>query len=150
MAEREHVPSPCRFGRRMAGQAQGAADRRERADEAPGSRERGAPPPADGQDREAYTFDGPSGKVTLLDLFEGQRQLIVYHFMFDPAWEKGCPGCTGYVDALGDLSMLAQARYELRADLARAAREARGYKKPRAGSGRGIPRSAATSTTTSM
>ena len=55
-----------------------------------------------------YTFDGPGGKVTLLDLFEGQRQLIVYHFMFDPTWEKGCPGCTDYVDALGDLSMLSQ------------------------------------------
>ena len=54
-----------------------------------------------------YTFEGPSGKVSLLDLFEGRRQLIVYHFMFDPAWEKGCPGCTGYVNALGDLSMLA-------------------------------------------
>ena len=53
-----------------------------------------------------YTFEGPNGKATLLDLFEGRRQLIVYHFMFDPAWEKGCPGCTGYVDALGDLSML--------------------------------------------
>jgi predicted dithiol-disulfide oxidoreductase (DUF899 family) len=55
-----------------------------------------------------YTFEGPNGKATLLDLFEGRRQLIVYHFMFDPAWEKGCPGCTGYVAALGDLSMLAQ------------------------------------------
>lgn len=54
----------------------------------------------------AYTLEGPNGKATLLDLFEGRRQLIVYHFMFDPAWEKGCPGCTGYVDALGDLSML--------------------------------------------
>ncbi|MET0656535.1 MAG: DUF899 family protein, partial [Steroidobacteraceae bacterium] len=53
-----------------------------------------------------YTFDGPSGKVSLLDLFAGRRQLIVYHFMFDPAWEKGCMGCTGYVDALGDLSLL--------------------------------------------
>ncbi len=42
----------------------------------------------------------------MLDLFEGHRQLIVYHFMFDPNWDKGCPGCTGYVDALGDLSML--------------------------------------------
>src|SRR5207237_10812182 len=39
-------------------------------------------------------------------LFDGRRQLIVYHFMFDPAWDKGCPGCTGYVNALGDLSML--------------------------------------------
>jgi predicted dithiol-disulfide oxidoreductase (DUF899 family) len=55
-----------------------------------------------------YAFEGPNGKVTLLDLFEGRRQLIIYHFMFDPAWEKGCPGCTGYVNALGDLSMLGQ------------------------------------------
>lgn len=55
-----------------------------------------------------YVFDGPNGKVRLLDLFEGRRQLIVYHFMFDPNWDKGCPGCTGLVDALGDLSTLAQ------------------------------------------
>ncbi len=53
----------------------------------------------------AYTFDGPNGKVSLKDLFDG-RQLIVYHFMFDPAWDDGCPGCTGYVNALGDLSLL--------------------------------------------
>jgi predicted dithiol-disulfide oxidoreductase (DUF899 family) len=31
---------------------------------------------------------------------------VVYHFMFDPSWEKGCPGCTAYVNAIGDLSML--------------------------------------------
>ena len=42
-----------------------------------------------------YLFEGPKGKQTLGDLFEGRRQLIVYHFMFDPEWEKGCPGCTG-------------------------------------------------------
>ncbi|MEL6224909.1 MAG: DUF899 domain-containing protein [Cyanobacteria bacterium J06627_8] len=53
-----------------------------------------------------YVFDGPKGKANLLDLFEGRRQLIVYHFMFDPSWEKGCMGCTGFVNALGDLSML--------------------------------------------
>lgn len=53
-----------------------------------------------------YFFEGPGGRKTLKDLFEGQRQLIVYHFMFDPAWEKGCPGCTSFVDALGDLSLL--------------------------------------------
>ena len=53
-----------------------------------------------------YVFDGPANKPSLKDLFERQRQLIVYHFMFDPAWEKGCPGCTGFVDALGDLSLL--------------------------------------------
>jgi predicted dithiol-disulfide oxidoreductase (DUF899 family) len=53
-----------------------------------------------------YVFDGPNGNLTLHDLFAGRRQLIVYHFMFDPQWEKGCPGCTLFVDALGDLSML--------------------------------------------
>ncbi len=56
----------------------------------------------------AYTFDGPDGKCSLRDLFDGRHQLIVYHFMFDPAWDEGCSGCTGYVDALGDLSMLAE------------------------------------------
>src|SRR5262245_44507695 len=53
-----------------------------------------------------YVFEGANGKASLLDLFQGRRQLVVYHFMFDPKWDKGCPGCTGYVDALGDLSML--------------------------------------------
>lgn len=53
-----------------------------------------------------YEFEGPNGKQTLKDLFEGRRQLIVYHFMFDPSWDKGCPGCTGYVDSLRDLSLL--------------------------------------------
>jgi predicted dithiol-disulfide oxidoreductase (DUF899 family) len=55
----------------------------------------------------SYTFEGPDGPVSFLDLFEGRTQLIIYHFMFDPEWEKGCPGCTGWVDALGDLSLLA-------------------------------------------
>lgn len=53
-----------------------------------------------------YVFQGPGGKKNLAALFGGKRQLIVYHFMFDPAWTKGCPGCTGFVDALGDLSLL--------------------------------------------
>ena len=53
-----------------------------------------------------YIFDGPNGKTSLKDLFAGRRQLVVYHFMFDPAWQKGCPGCTRYVNAIGDLSML--------------------------------------------
>jgi predicted dithiol-disulfide oxidoreductase (DUF899 family) len=55
-----------------------------------------------------YVFEGSKGKLSLKDLFDGRRQLIVYHFMFDPSWDKGCPGCTGYVDALGDLSLLAK------------------------------------------
>jgi predicted dithiol-disulfide oxidoreductase (DUF899 family) len=53
-----------------------------------------------------YVFDTPTGNQSLKDLFEGRQQLIFYHFMFDPAWDKGCSGCTGYVNALGDLSML--------------------------------------------
>ena len=53
-----------------------------------------------------YVFDGPGGKRELEALFDGRRQLIVYHFMFDPAWDKGCPGCTSFINALGDLSML--------------------------------------------
>jgi len=53
-----------------------------------------------------YVFEGPEGRKSLADLFEGRHQLVVYHFMFDPEWEKGCGGCTGFVDALGDLSML--------------------------------------------
>ena len=35
-------------------------------------------------------FEGPDGKVSLLDLFDGRRQLIIYHFMFDPSWDEGC------------------------------------------------------------
>lgn len=42
-----------------------------------------------------YTFAGANGPVGLVDLFDGRRQLIVYHFMFDPRWDAGCPGCTG-------------------------------------------------------
>ena len=47
---------------------------------------------------EDYTFEAPSGRVSLLDLFDGCRQLIVYLFMFDPSWEKGCPSCTAGTD----------------------------------------------------
>ena len=45
-----------------------------------------------------YTFTGPQGEVPLLDLFEGRRQLIVGHFMFDPGWDEGCPSCTAGAD----------------------------------------------------
>src|SRR5262245_43471174 len=45
-----------------------------------------------------YVFEGPDGKASLLDLFDGRRQLIVYHFMFDPSWDDGCPSCTNLVD----------------------------------------------------
>ena len=41
-----------------------------------------------------YIFDGPNGKVTLADLFDGRGQLIIYHFMFGPGWKEGCPSCS--------------------------------------------------------
>lgn len=53
-----------------------------------------------------YVFEGPTGKVRLLDLFQGHRQLIVYHFMFDPAWDEGCPGCSFITDDIGHLAHL--------------------------------------------
>src|SRR6266480_4303698 len=49
-----------------------------------------------------YVFEGPDGKVSLLDLFEGRRQLIVGHFMFDPTWEDGCPSCTAGADEIAE------------------------------------------------
>lgn len=55
-----------------------------------------------------YEFDGEDGRKSLKDLFQDRSQLIVYHFMFDPSWDEGCGGCTGYVDSLGDLSLLAE------------------------------------------
>jgi predicted dithiol-disulfide oxidoreductase (DUF899 family) len=47
-----------------------------------------------------YVFEGPDGKASLLDLFEGRRQLIVGHFMFDPSWEEGCPSCSAGADEI--------------------------------------------------
>jgi len=41
-----------------------------------------------------YVFEGPKGKGTLAELFDGRSQLIVYHFMFGPGWEQGCPSCS--------------------------------------------------------
>ena len=49
-----------------------------------------------------YVFEGPEGRVTLLDLFDGRRQLIVRHFMFDPEWEDGCPSCSAGADEISD------------------------------------------------
>ena len=47
-----------------------------------------------------YVFDGPDDPVRLIDMFEGRRQLIIYHFMFDPDWDDGCPSCTAGTDEL--------------------------------------------------
>jgi predicted dithiol-disulfide oxidoreductase (DUF899 family) len=53
-----------------------------------------------------YLLKGPAGTVSLLDMFEGRRQLIVQHFMFDPAWEEGCPVCSYQADNIGSLEHL--------------------------------------------
>ena len=55
---------------------------------------------------EPYVFDGPDGPVGLADLFEGRRQLLVYHFMFEPDWDAGCPSCTFIIDNVGHQSHL--------------------------------------------
>jgi predicted dithiol-disulfide oxidoreductase (DUF899 family) len=80
-----------------------------------------------------YEFTAPEGRVTLLDLFEGRRQLIVYHFMFDPSWDEGCDGCTAVVDGFGRRRLLAERDTAMvlvsRAPLAKLAhyRHARGW-----------------------
>ena len=63
-----------------------------------------------------YVFEGPAGRNTLPELFDGRRQLIVYHFMLDPdgpppgrqgaPWDEGCPGCSFATDNLPNLSHL--------------------------------------------
>ena len=57
-----------------------------------------------------YVFAAPAGEVGLLDLFEGRRQLLLYHFMFAPSvngWPTaGCPGCSWFVDQIGHLAHL--------------------------------------------
>ena len=45
-----------------------------------------------------YVFDGPRGKQTLGDLFDGRSQLIVYHFMLGPGWSEGCKACSFLAD----------------------------------------------------
>jgi predicted dithiol-disulfide oxidoreductase (DUF899 family) len=57
-----------------------------------------------------YVFDAPVGELSLLDVFDGRRQLIMYHFMFAPGvqgWPSaGCPGCSMFVDQIGELAHL--------------------------------------------
>ena len=57
-----------------------------------------------------YVFDGPAGKRTLRDLFEGYGQLIVYHFMFPPEWDAGCPHCSFWADSFNGSPVHLRAR----------------------------------------
>ena len=45
-----------------------------------------------------YVFEGPNGKESLSDLFEDKSQLMIYHFMFGPDWDEGCPSCSFWAD----------------------------------------------------
>jgi predicted dithiol-disulfide oxidoreductase (DUF899 family) len=52
-----------------------------------------------------YLFQGPDGDVSLVDLFDGRRQLVIYHFMFAPGGDP-CTGCSSFTDNIGDLAHL--------------------------------------------
>ena len=69
-----------------------------------------------------YLFDGPAGRESLADLFAGKSQLIVYHFMYGPDWEQGCPSCSFWADNFNgivvhlehrDIALLAVSRARL-------------------------------------
>ena len=70
----------------------------------------------------AYTFNTPEGQKSLADLFDGRSQLVVYHFMYGPDWEAGCPGCSFLADHIDgmlphlnhhDVTMIAASRAPL-------------------------------------
>jgi predicted dithiol-disulfide oxidoreductase (DUF899 family) len=48
----------------------------------------------------SYVFDGPGEQKTLAQLFDGRRQLVVFHFMFTPSWDEGCKSCSFWADNL--------------------------------------------------
>jgi predicted dithiol-disulfide oxidoreductase (DUF899 family) len=49
-----------------------------------------------------YAFDTEDGEATLTDLFHDRSQLLVYHFMFDPEWDEGCPSCSAVADGFDE------------------------------------------------
>ncbi len=70
-----------------------------------------------------YRFDGPDGTRSLADLFDGRSQLLVYHFMFGPDWDEGCPSCSFWADSFDGVGVhlahrdvtfvcISRARYE--------------------------------------
>jgi len=92
---------------------------------------------------ENYVFDTEEGEATLPDLFRGRSQLIVYHFMYGPDWDEGCPSCSGVADGFDetylhwlnhDVSFTAISRGPL--DKLLAYRERMGWSFPWASSGR--------------
>ncbi|MFV9452169.1 DUF899 domain-containing protein [Rhodococcus sp. NM-2] len=55
---------------------------------------------------ENYAFDGPDGRTGFADLFDGRSQLLIYHFMFEPDADEGCPSCSFTMDNVGNLRHL--------------------------------------------
>jgi predicted dithiol-disulfide oxidoreductase (DUF899 family) len=53
-----------------------------------------------------YVFEGPEGRTSLVDLFEGRHQLIIYHFMWLYDRDEACPSCSAFVDQIGHLAHL--------------------------------------------
>jgi predicted dithiol-disulfide oxidoreductase (DUF899 family) len=49
-----------------------------------------------------YRFEGPAGEIGMADLFEGRRQLMLQHFMFEPHWVDGCPSCSAGADEMSE------------------------------------------------
>jgi predicted dithiol-disulfide oxidoreductase (DUF899 family) len=49
-----------------------------------------------------YHFDTEEGKATLVDLFQGRSQMLIYHFMLDPDWDEGCESCSGIADGFNE------------------------------------------------
>lgn len=91
-----------------------------------------------------YIFDTEGGEASLADLFRGRSQLLIYHFMFDPSWEEGCPSCSGLADGFDethlhlqnhDVAFTAVSRGPLEKLLAY--RDRMGWSFPWASSGRG-------------
>jgi predicted dithiol-disulfide oxidoreductase (DUF899 family) len=52
-----------------------------------------------------YTFEAEDGAVKLQDLFRGRSQLLVYHFMFGPTWQQGCPSCSAIADGFDGIAV---------------------------------------------
>jgi predicted dithiol-disulfide oxidoreductase (DUF899 family) len=85
----------------------------------------------------AYLFETPSGRKSLAELFDGRSQLMVYHFMFGPEWQAGCPGCSFLADHIDgalphlnhhDVTMVAVSRAPL--DRIAAYRQRMGWRFP--------------------
>jgi predicted dithiol-disulfide oxidoreductase (DUF899 family) len=56
--------------------------------------------------KKPYTFNGPNGPASLLELFEGRKQLVMHHFMFGPDWNQPCPSCSSAADGIGNIRQL--------------------------------------------